>query len=345
MILLRRWADRRRIRQLKQSWEAFRAICELELAAHDADPEGPPDGAANGSPGSERPDEAPARRGFVPPSSAGLEGRFLRIKAETARLLPVLSEVVGRRALEQEADAAQRDMTELLNRVPSLADLSEMTPAEHQALLREWHVLYLFLAKLEGAMTGSAVHGTALRAPVDWLRRDTRERHSRLSAIAGFGLEAGIVLGFILMAAAMLDIDLNQARRFASAVMGRDRAQTAPMVAGADVAQTPTGETEVTASAAPDSSSTPVSVPAAGPPPAATPGAPPGAASSQASAAAPAAPSGGSPVPHHTEQAFAFRMPRVVQPVILRYGTVGTYILAGAFACGLALLFGLRSRT
>jgi hypothetical protein len=341
MILLRQWADRRRIRQLKQSWEAFRAICELELAAHDHDPEAAqsPAGAANGSP-IERSNAS--HHSAAAMTNAGLENRFLRIKAETARLLPVLSEVVGRRAIEQEAEAAQRDMTELLNRVPSLADLSEMTPLEHQAILREWHVLYLFLAKLEGAMTGSAVHGTALRAPTDWLRRDQRERRSRLSAIASFGLEAGIVLGFILMAAAMLGIDLNQARRFGSAALGRDRAQSAPTVAGADMAQTPTGETEVTASAAPDFSSTPGAVPAAGSAPAvAAPAAP--AAAPLASATAPA--TGVTAAPPRTEQAFAFRMPRVVQPVIQRYGTVGTYVLAGAFACGLALLFGLRSRT
>jgi hypothetical protein len=336
MILVRRWADRRRIRQLKKQWEAFRAICELEIAARDSGEQA--DGAENGA--AERVENGSADRSGNGLALAGhetapawrrsasvmapLEGRFLRIKAETARLLPVLSEVVGRRALEQEAEAAQRDMTELLNRVPSLADLERMSAAEQQAILREWHVLYLFLAKLEGAMTGTAIHGAALSAPADWMRRDTRERRSRAAAVAGFGLEAAIVLGFLFLAAAMLGIDRSQVRQLGSAALRGDLGHAAHRVAGADVAQTPTGETEVTASAAPDSSSTQVSVPAAAPP------APP---------TAPVTP------PARTEQAFAFRMPRVVQPVLLRYGTAGSYLLAGAFACGLALLFGLRSRS
>jgi hypothetical protein len=75
-------------------------------------------------------------------------------------------------------------------------------------------------------------------------------------------------------------------------------------VSGAGVAQTPTGETEVTAPAAPASSS--------------------GRAGSGS--------------------AFHFRMPRLVQPVILRYGTVGAFVLFGAFMSGLLLIFGVRSR-
>jgi len=63
-------------------------------------------------------------------------------------------------------------------------------------------------------------------------------------------------------------------------------------------------------------------------------------------AGAPAAePARGAAPVTRAEQAFAFRMPRVVQPVLLRYGTTGTYLLAGAFVCGIALLLGVRSRT
>ena len=50
MILVRRWADRRRIQKLKQSWEAFRAMCELEMVAPTAAAESSsPGGAENGA--------------------------------------------------------------------------------------------------------------------------------------------------------------------------------------------------------------------------------------------------------------------------------------------------------
>jgi hypothetical protein len=341
MILVRRWADRRRIQKLKQSWEAFRAMCELEMVAQTAAAESssPAGGAENGAALDKSENGYPvtsyaahARQAIGATAGASLEGRFLRIKADTARLLPVLSEVVGRRAIEQEADAAERGMTELLNRVPSLADLQRLSPAEQETILRDWHVLYLFLSKLEGAMTGSAINGTALRAPADWTRRDARAGRSRLGGLASFGLEAAIVLGFIMLAAAMLGIDFAQVRRLGTAAIGRTPTRTAPTVAGADVSQTPTGETEVTASsAAPDFSSTPTSAPPV---------------SGAAGASAPAIGPAPRPAPvTRAEQAFPLRMPRVVQPVLLRYGTVGTYLLAGAFVCGIALLFGLRSRT
>jgi hypothetical protein len=273
MNMLRRWADRRRIRALRRSWEAFRVSLALELATASQDDEDAPESAAIASP---------------------RDNRFLATKAATARRMPALSAVVGRRALEQEAAAAARDMTELMNRVPTLADARQKSLLERDEILREWHILYLFLAKLEGAMTGSATDGAALSTPAEWTQRQLTPQpggRSRLAKVAVLAVEVAIVIGFLLLVASFLGIGADDLRGVLSGRSG---------VEGAAVAQAPTGETEVTAPAAPASSS----------------------ASSSSS----------------------FRMPRLVQPVIMRYGTLGTFVLCGAVACGLLLMFGLRSR-
>ena len=87
MTMFKRWTDRRRIRRLARSWHRFRAAVQPWFAAAQ---------------------EPPARR----------ERAFLAVKSRVASQLPVLGEVYGRRALEQEALAAMRDMTELVNRGP-----------------------------------------------------------------------------------------------------------------------------------------------------------------------------------------------------------------------------------
>ena len=329
MRIVRRWADRRRIRELKRSWEAFHALLAHEIAVLEAEEQVIARAAAQGdvvgeSNGTRAATPALARSGARAASRAGsipMEARFLRVKADVAGRLPALGEVVGRRALEQEAAAAQRDMTELLNRVPSLVEASRMPAAERAVILREWHVLYLFLSQLEGAMTGSAIGGAALQAPSDWTRREDPGRRSRLRGLAGFAAEATVIVGFLFLAASILGIgghDIRRLVRGASPVV-----QSPETSAGAAVAQ-PTGETEVTAPAAPSSSSPP--------------------AAGVATASPPAVIAAG-PAPAAVRPAFAFRTPRLVQPVIVRYGTVGALVLAGAFACGLLLLFGLRSRT
>lgn len=285
MKMLRRWADRRRIRALRGTWESFRDSLEPALAA-----------AAETA--SEEFEGGPLdhRAAVLETQAAAADRRFLATKAATARHMPALSAIVGRRALEQEAAAAARDMTELMNRVPTLEDARHKSLEERDAILREWHVLYLFLAKLEGAMTGSAMDGAALSTPSEWAPREAgsspARRHSRLAGLAIFAVEVAIVVGFVLLVASILGIGTDDVRAVLS---GR------PAVEGAAVAQAPTGETEVTAPAAPASSRPPAS-------------------------------------------SSSFRMPRLVQPVIARYGTVGTFVLIGAFACGLLLMFGLRSR-
>ncbi len=282
--MIRRWQDRRRIRALRRAWEIFRATLEPILATVAEE--------VASEPGAEA------------------EARFLALKEQTAKRLPVLGTVVGRRALEQEALAALRDMTELMNRTTTLATARRLSAAQREDLLREWHVLYIFLAKLEGAMTGSAMDGAALAGPGVWAERDSgfgggERKRSRLAGVVVFALEAAIVIGFVFAAASILGIGRNDLRLGAAG---------GASVGGAGVAQAPTGETEVTAPAAPTSS-------AAGRGP-------------QAPAAAATS----------SRSSFRFRMPRLVQPVIMRYGTAGAFVLLGAFASGLLLVFGVRSR-
>ncbi len=139
-----------------------------------------------------------------------------------------------------------------------------------------------------------------------------------------------MILGFLFLGASILGIDAGDVRRLARG--SSPVAEPTEQIAGAAVAQ-PTGETEVTAPAAPSSSSPPAAGVATASPPAGPAG------------PAVAAPAAAAPTRAAVQSAFAFRMPRLVQPVIVRYGTVGALVLAGAFACGLLLLFGLRSRT
>jgi len=280
--MIRRWRDRRRIRALRRAWETFRATLEPMFAA--------PADEAGGT-----------EETSVPAADA--EARFLALKEQTAKLLPVLGTVVGRRALEQEALAALRDMTELMNRTTTLAGARRLSAAQREDLLREWHVLYIFLAKLEGAMTGSAMDGAALAGPGVWAERENgfggERKRSRLAGVVVFALEAAIVIGFVLAAASILGIGRDDLRLGAAG---------GASVGGAGVAQAPTGETEVTAPAAPTLSS---------------------------SASAP---------PVSSRSSFRFRMPRLVQPVVMRYGTAGAFVLLGAFVSGLLLVFGVRSR-
>jgi len=316
MRILRRWADRRRIRRLRRAWETLRATVEPQFSKADGGDEVPvtvTEAEKRFIPGFEL---GPFRPGGGPAvaNSAAEEGRFLALKARTARALPVLSQVADDGELEAEAFAAGRDMTDLMNRVATLADAQRMPPAERASFAREWHVIYLFLARLEGALTGSTAAGVALARATTRVPRHSASRFPAaarsswgLGRVVAIAVEAAILIGFVAMAASFLGID---AADFRVALSGRP----SHSVEGVGVAQAPTGETEVTAPPAPASS--PVSTPAA-------------------------VLASSSPLP--SEQ-FKFRMPRLVQPVITRYGTVGVFVLFGAFVSGLLLMFGARSR-
>ncbi len=363
MRIVRRWVDRRRVRALRRDWESFRTMIEPNLPAGESSveiDEGMPDptgdeAAGSGSPAEWRfiPDVEPetlsaeidcARSGAPRPSVSAVpvslaeEKRFLVLKTRIARRSPLLQQVVGGRALEEEALAAGRDMADLMTRAGTLVAARRFPPHEGDDFRREWHVVYLFLAKLEGAMTGSAETGAVL------LRPGTSAGSAR-TVFAGanrpragvawgkaisFVVEAAILLVFVWMAASMLGIkpgDVRSSLRETWAGVSRsERASVAASnksvakVEGAAVVQAPTGETEVTAPAAPASSSRAVVTAPANP----TPG--------TSASGIPAA------------SAVHFRMPRVVQPVILRYGTLGAFLLFGAFVSGLLLVFGMRSR-
>lgn len=275
MGLWKRWSDRRRIRQLARSWQQFRHVLEGRFRA----------------PGQ---------------VSSGRERRFLRVQARVAQRLPMLGQVYGRRSLEQDAQAAMRDMTELMNRMSSLGQAGELTPEEKGTLLTEWHVLYLFLRKLEGTLTGSTADGVVL---ADSKLREAEPIYagsrgmqpSRRSGMLGFVAPAAVIVAILWAAVTYFDIDRADLVSWIDNARSRitDTAEIAVTENaeghGAAVAQAPTGETEVPAPAAPKLSQT-------------------------------------------------FRMPRLVQPVVRRYGTTGALVLGGALLTGTLFLFGLRSR-
>ncbi len=258
MALFKRLADRRRIRKLARSWQEFRATLEPWF-------------------GNEEP---------VPESR---ERAFLVIKSSVAQQLPVLGQVYGRRPLEQESIAAQRDITELMNRMNSLSSATKLGAPERDEMFSEWHVLYIFLNKLEGTLTGSTADGVVLAEATR-----TESEHTYLhgpvprqrGSLLGFVVRATVVAVLLIIIAMVLGFDADHIRAW---LPGPDQ------VDGAAVAQAPTGETEVPAPSAPLLS-------------------------------------------------HVFRMPRLVQPVVSRYGTAGVAILCGALLTGTLMLFRLRSR-
>jgi hypothetical protein len=316
MRILKRWTDQRRIRTLRRDWETFRAVVEAEFGMGESGDEPTPGTGVEDRfiPGF---DLGALRSGgrSAEMTSVAEERRFLTLKAQTARSLPALAQVGAGRELESEAVAAAREMNDLLNRVATLADAKRLSPAERASFTREWHVIYLFLARLEGALTGSSPAGVALDRASTHIPRGSAFRfaapgpsRTRWGRVTGGLVEAAILIGLVWLAASLLGINAANLR---SALSGRPASHP---VEGVGVAQAPTGETEVTAPPAP--ASAPVSTPAA----------------VQAGASS-----------RSTEE-FKFRMPRIVQPVFIRYGTVGVFVLFGAFVSGLLLLFGARSR-
>jgi hypothetical protein len=257
MALFKRWSDRRRIRKLAHSWQDFKAALEPWLGAEET----PPDYR---------------------------EQDFLRVKSRIAQQVPVLGQVYGRRPLEQESIAAQRDMTELMNRLTALSDATALGAAEREELLREWHVLYIFLNKLEGSLTGGTADGVVLAdgALPELEQGIAREPQVRpRSSFAGFVARAVVVAALIVAIAMIFGIDDEIRSWFADPADSR----------GAAVAQAPTGETEVPAPSA--------------------------------------------PLLSHN-----FHMPRLVQPVLMRYGTAGISVLCGALLVGTLVLLRVRSR-
>jgi hypothetical protein len=324
MRILRRWADRRQIHALRRAWKEIQAAVEpVFRQADDDEPPVPPvsrEAESRFLPGFEVGQPPRTGGGVRVETDPVAENRFLALKTRTARRLPVLAQVAGRRDLEEEAMAAQRDMTELMNRVPTLSDARRMPAEERTSFAREWHVLYLFLTKLEGAMSGSPVDGVGLaragsaqqmaayRYPAPGRARWAWGR------LVSTAVEAAILVGFVVLAAKVLGIGREDIRSAWSGRPANEAVQSVngiTGVGGVGVAQAPTGETEVTAPPAPASSST----------------------------TAPSPASSSKPV-----YASKFRMPRLVQPVIIRYGTVGVFVLFGAFVSGLLLIFAARSR-
>ncbi|MGD8396899.1 MAG: hypothetical protein PVF43_15625 [Candidatus Eiseniibacteriota bacterium] len=211
MKMFRRWSDRRRIRRLAGRWQCFRTALEPWF---DADTRPP----------------------------ARLERAFLATKSHIALELPVLGQVHGSRALEQEALAAMRDMTELMNRMSGLGDAATLDATERDSLVREWHVLYIFLNKLEGTLTGSAADGVVLAAGEGpgYLPAAAAPRGG--SGLLGFVTRALVVALLLVAVAMVLGIDGDDILSRLPGSEGSD---------GAVVAQAPTGETEVPAPAAP----------------------------------------------------------------------------------------------
>jgi hypothetical protein len=91
------------------------------------------------------------------------EERFLALKARIAHLLPVLTVVQRGSVSDPEALAAVRDITEMLNFFTTLSTPEPLTKEEVDEVIAQWHRIFIFLNKLEGALKDRS-HGFLMRA-------------------------------------------------------------------------------------------------------------------------------------------------------------------------------------
>jgi hypothetical protein len=137
------------------------------------------------------------------------EEEFLRLKAKIAHLLPVLTVVERGRTIDPEALAAVRDITEMLNSFTTLATPEPLTRAETEEIIAQWHRLFIFLNKLEGALRDRR-YGFLLRAG------EERREQAAFGGIFGnwfmrFVISLVIVVACAALIGGLLDITLDDA--------------------------------------------------------------------------------------------------------------------------------------
>ena len=160
------------------------------------------------------------------------EEGFLRLKAKIAHLLPVLTVVERGRALDPEALAAVRDITEMLNSFTTLATPEPLTSAETEEIIARWHRIFIFLNKLEGALRDRR-YGFMLRPG-----EERREQGASVGVLANsfvrFMISLVIIVACIALIAGLLGITLDQAvgtfKKSVAVVLGEGPVSTTGVV-------------------------------------------------------------------------------------------------------------------
>jgi hypothetical protein len=136
------------------------------------------------------------------------EERFLALKARIAHLLPVLTVVQRGSVSDPEALAAVRDITEMLNFFTTLSTPEPLTKEEVDEVIAQWHRIFIFLNKLEGALKDRS-HGFLMRAESVGDLAGTRGRFA--GGLVRFLLAFVTVVGAGVLIVGLLGITPEQA--------------------------------------------------------------------------------------------------------------------------------------
>lgn len=86
----------------------------------------------------------------IEPTAAN-ESAFLKVKVNVARAVSFLRSIRGIGDIGREANAREKEFTQILELYPSLYAASSASDEDRRELFQAWHSLYLFLHKLLGA--------------------------------------------------------------------------------------------------------------------------------------------------------------------------------------------------
>ncbi|UCF78259.1 MAG: hypothetical protein JSW03_09155 [Candidatus Eiseniibacteriota bacterium] len=155
------------------------------------------------------------------------EEEFLRLKAKIAHLLPVLTVIEKGGSIDPEALAAVRDITQMLNSFATLATPEPLTAEQTEEIISQWHTIFIFLNKLEGALKDRR-YGFVGRGST--AAQEGSFGHFFGSRLVRFLLSLVVVIAGVVLIAGLLDIDLEDARdafdRGGSVILGREAAST-----------------------------------------------------------------------------------------------------------------------
>ncbi|MBN1504307.1 MAG: hypothetical protein JW952_04515 [Candidatus Eisenbacteria bacterium] len=139
------------------------------------------------------------------------EEHFLALKAKIAHLLPVLTVIERGRSIDPEALAAVRDITEMLNSFTTLATPEPFTREETEEIIAQWHRIFIFLNRLEGALKDRR-YGFLIRGERPGGEEPAVPRRSAAGGFVRFLIGLVTVVAVGVLVAGLLGITTDQAK-------------------------------------------------------------------------------------------------------------------------------------
>jgi hypothetical protein len=139
------------------------------------------------------------------------EEQFLALKARIAHLLPVLTVIERGRNIDPEALAAVRDITEMLNSFSTLATPEPFSKEETEEVIAQWHRIFIFLNKLEGAIKDRR-YGFLIRGERTEASHAAEARGGIAGGFVRFLIGLVIILAAGVLIAGLLGITIDQTR-------------------------------------------------------------------------------------------------------------------------------------